>query len=86
MTLTFEIKPEVQAELVAQAQAFGVDVPTYAAALLEKALARPIVSERTHVSQEKFEETLNRIARFSNKIPVLPDKALGREGLYPDHD
>jgi hypothetical protein len=37
LTITLEIKPEVEAELAAQAAARGMDVPSYAASLLEKA-------------------------------------------------
>ena len=37
MTITLEIKPEVEAELAAQAAARGMDVLSYAAALVEKA-------------------------------------------------
>lgn len=41
MTITIEVKPEVEAELAAQAAARGMDMPAYAASLLEKA-AQPI--------------------------------------------
>jgi len=44
MTIRVEIKPEVQAELAAQAAARGMDVPTYAATLLEQA-AQPAPPE-----------------------------------------
>jgi hypothetical protein len=37
MTITIEIKPEVEAELAAQAAAKGMDVSAYAASLLEQA-------------------------------------------------
>ena len=37
MTITIDIKPEVEAELAAQAAARGMDVGTYAASLLEQA-------------------------------------------------
>lgn len=37
MTITIEIKPEIEAELAAQAAACGMNVPAYAAALLERA-------------------------------------------------
>ena len=37
MTITVEIKPEVEAELAAQAAARGMDVPSYVAILLEQA-------------------------------------------------
>lgn len=37
MTITIEIKPEIEAELAAQAAAKGMDVSAYAASLLEEA-------------------------------------------------
>ena len=37
MTITLDIKPEVEAELAAQAAARGMDVKEYAASLLEEA-------------------------------------------------
>jgi hypothetical protein len=40
MTITVEIKPEVEAELAAQAAARGMDVQAYAALLLEQ-VAQP---------------------------------------------
>ena len=85
MTITVDIKPEVQAELAAQAAARGLDVPAYAAAILEQA-ARPAPLEPKNRSLEEFEKTLDRIAQFSHKIPLLPDEAFSRENLYRDHD
>jgi hypothetical protein len=85
MTITVEIKPEVQAELAAQAAARGMDVPSYLATILEQA-AHPASLEPKNRSLEEFEKTLDRIAQFSHKIPVLPDEAFSRESLYQDHD
>jgi hypothetical protein len=48
MTITVEIKPEVQAGLAAQAAARGMDVPAYVASLLEQ-VAQP----EAPVSQEQ---------------------------------
>ena len=59
MTITVEIKPEVQAELAAQAAAHGLDVPAYAAAILEQA-AQPTPLEPKNRSLEEFEKTLDR--------------------------
>ena len=84
MTITINIKPEVEAELARQAAVRGMDVPEYATTLLEAA-ARPPRAEKSR-SLEEFEKTLDRIAQFSDKIPVLPDEALSRESLYQDHD
>jgi hypothetical protein len=85
MIITVEIKPEVQAELAAQAAARGMDMPAYAAVILEQA-AQPAPLEPKNRSFEEFEKTLDRIAQFSHKIPVLPDEAFSRENLYQDHD
>jgi hypothetical protein len=41
MTITVEIKPEVQSELATQAAVRGMDVPAYAATLLERAAQSP---------------------------------------------
>jgi hypothetical protein len=85
MTITIEIKPEVQAELAAQAAARGMDMPAYAAVILEQA-AQPTPLEPKTRSLEEFEKTLDRIAQFSHKIPILPDEAFSRENLYQGHD
>ena len=34
----------------------------------------------------QFGRTLKELAQFSMKIPLLPDEAFTREGLYQDHD
>lgn len=41
MTITLEIRPELQAELARQAAGHGMRVDTYAANLLEEAVALP---------------------------------------------
>jgi hypothetical protein len=41
MTLTVDIKPEVQAELARQAAASGMGIDAYAASLLQEAAHRP---------------------------------------------
>ena len=84
MTITINIKPEIEAELARQAEVRGMDVPAYAATLLEQA-AQPH-PDAANRSMEEFEKTLDRIAQFSHKIPVLPDEAFSRESLYQDHD
>ena len=85
MTIIVEIRPEVEAELAAQAAARGMDVPTYAATLLEGAAHMPFAVPK-RLSREQLEITLDEIAEFSHKIPSLPDEAFSRESLYQDHD
>ena len=84
MTITVDIRPEVQADLARQAAAQGRAVEAYAASLLEEAAHLPAGANR--LSQDRLEETLREMAQFSNKIPSLPDEAFARESLYRDHD
>jgi len=53
MTITIDIKPEVEAELAAQAAARGMDVGTYAASLLEQA-TQPADSPKPRKSLTDF--------------------------------
>jgi hypothetical protein len=84
MTITVDIAPEVQAELVRQATALGCPVEAYAASLLEGAVRPPAGAHR--LSPERLENTFREMAEFSDKIPALPDEAFTRESLYQDHD
>jgi hypothetical protein len=84
MTIIIDIKPEVQEELSRRAAAHGVDIGAYAASLLEEAAHVP-AGPKT-LSQSQLENTLQELAQFSHKIPLLPDEAFSRESLYEDHD
>ena len=84
MTLIVDIPDELMGKIAAEARVLGLDLPTYAATLIEQA-ARPVPGVNRLTKQE-LEETLDEIAQFSNKIPLLPDEALSRESLYQDHD
>jgi hypothetical protein len=84
MTITIEITPEVQAELSRQAAAHGVDISSYVATLLRDAVHRPAGFKIINESQ--LAKTLEEMAQFSHKIPLLPDEAFSRESLYRDHD
>jgi hypothetical protein len=85
MTITINIKPEIEAELARQAQVRGMDVTPYAASLLEDAAKRSQPPVDDH-SLEEFEKSLDRMAQFSDKIPALPDEAFSRESICRDHD
>ena len=85
MTITIKIKPEIEAELARQAEVHGMDVPAYAASLLEQA-AKPSQPHTNDHSLEEFEKSLDRMAQFSDKIPALPDEAFSRESIYRHHD
>jgi hypothetical protein len=84
MTIILDIKPEVQAELTRQAASHGVDLSAYATTLLEEAAHVPGGAKT--LSQGQLDNTLKELAQFSHKIPLLPEEAFSREGLYRDHD
>jgi hypothetical protein len=75
MTITLEIKPEVEAELAVQAAARGMDVSAYAASLLEQA-AHP-------AKQEPRKQTLSEFLMESplagSGIVIERDKDEGRD-------
>ena len=83
MSIIINIKPEAQAELTRQAAARGVQTEDYAAALLEEAVH--IGTEAKALTSDQLDRTLRELAQFSRKIPLLPDEAFTREGLYQDH-
>ena len=83
MEITINIGPEAKAELARQASVYGMELSAFAAILLEHIVRPRLKTSRT---MEEFEQTLDRIAQFSDKIPVLPDQAFSRENFYPDHD
>lgn len=84
MTITVDITPAVQAELVRQATAHGRAVEDYAASLFEEAVHLPTGASR--LSRDRLENTLREMAQFSHKITSLPDESFTRENLYRDHD
>lgn len=72
-------------ELVRRAQDLGMSLDAYIVSLLEQ-VAHTKPDQAQNQSIEEFERSLGRIAQFSSEIPVLPDEALSREGIYQDHD
>jgi len=84
MTITINIKPEVQEELGRRAAARGVDIGDYAATLLESATGLRVGTKALTMSQ--LENTLRELAQLSHKTPLLPDEAFSRASLYQDHD
>ncbi len=70
MTITIEIKPELEAELAAQAAAKGMDVSAYAASLLEQA-AQP--------RKQTLSEFLMNSPLAGSGINLERDKDTGRD-------
>lgn len=87
MTITVDVRPEVQAELKRQASQSGSQLEDYAASLLEAAvLTTPALEALPVNNKARIENLLRGMAQFSHKIPVLPNSAFSRDSLYQDHD
>jgi hypothetical protein len=84
MTLTIELLPEVEADMLAQAEAEGMSVGEYVQHLLSGQ-----VSARSVASKQSPEEWIRRfeawVASHSRTTVVLPDAAMEREAIYGDH-
>ena len=76
MTITVEIKPEVEAELAAQAAARGMDVSSYAASLLEKA-AQP--AEEQPKPKKSLVEFFRKSPLVGLELDLERDKDTGRD-------
>jgi hypothetical protein len=75
MTITIDIKPEVEAELEAQAAARGMDVKDYAASLLEEAAQ---VGDKSK-SKKNLVDFLRESPLVGVELTLERDKDTGRD-------
>jgi hypothetical protein len=86
MTITLDLKPEVEAGLKAQAQAAGLSLAQFLSRELEAiAPATPAQSQETPPAgsdqwEKEFDEWLDSFPQH----PVLNEEAFRRENWYPD--
>jgi hypothetical protein len=83
MTVRLELRPEIEANLAAQARARGVTLDVYLQNVVED-LARS-ESER-EVGVKRITVALDKLAELGRDTPELPDSALTRESIYKDRD
>jgi hypothetical protein len=77
MTLTIDLKPEVEAGLAAQARAKGVSVAEYVRSLLEQ-----FAQSVSQMTGEQRVHALHEWAKGFPQVPPLSDEAISRESLY----
>ena len=84
MTITLTFKPEIEAGLLAKAQARGMDLEEYLQAIVEhEALPRP---EQTAVSgQTPRQEAVRQMLEFGDKYHLSLDEPITRELLHEGH-
>ena len=83
MTLRLELNPEVEANLVAQAEARGVPLDAYLQRVIED-LGRSRPSPSTSLNDMR--RTLDMLADMGRGLVQLPPSAFTRESIYRDHD
>jgi hypothetical protein len=83
MTIHVELKPEIAAQLAAEASAQGLPLEKVAERLLQEALASRSVLQGT-LSVEKFHAMLKSLASGSEALPNLPTETFTRESFYED--
>jgi len=70
MTITVEVRPEVQAELARQAAAHGRAIEAYAASLLEEAVRLPADAHRPAFDKERAQAAGARIRELSKGVTL----------------
>jgi hypothetical protein len=83
MTVTLNLRPELEAGLLAQAQASGMTVEQYLLSVVEGAV-RPI-TEQT-LSAEERARAFEAWSAGHRRTPPLSDYAVSREGIYEGRD
>jgi hypothetical protein len=83
-----QITIDIPDELVAQAKARGLAPEVYVRSLIDGAagsspLPLPPPNHYPRIDTKTF---LRNMAKYSAKIPQLPDEAFTRESFYQDHD
>jgi hypothetical protein len=84
--IQIKLKPEIEARLVADAHAEGVEPSVYAGSLIERVYVHENGTRRPPRKPEDVRAWLDALAQFSDKIPQLPDEAFLRESFYQDHE
>jgi hypothetical protein len=70
MTITFDISPEVQAELARQAAAYGRAIEAHAASLLEEAVHLPAATKRPAFDKERAQAAGARIRELRKGVTL----------------
>jgi hypothetical protein len=84
MTITLHLKPEVEAGLLVQAQANGVEVDQYILSLVENAV-RPQPPSLTTDSQQARKDAVRRMIEFGGKQHLSLGESITRGLLHEDH-
>ena len=81
MTVKLELNPEIEAGLLAQAQARGLSLEAYLNQMIQD---QSPASDGPVLSAEEWEREFDAWVESFPDTPLIPDEALTRESMYPD--
>jgi hypothetical protein len=83
MTVTLNLKPELEAGLLAQAQADGKTLEEYLSSMVEEAV---MPATGNMLTPEQRAAAFEAWSRSHRPTPPLSDYAVSREAIYEDRD
>lgn len=83
MTITIKLKPEIEAELLAQAQANGMSLKDYLLSMVEGVA---LSASQKASSPDQRADAFEQWARNHRASPPLSDHAVSRESMYEGRD
>jgi hypothetical protein len=87
MTVNLDLRPEVEAQLVAQANAKGLSLQDYLKRMVElQASARAALTSVPAMSHEEWERGFEALIDSFPQQPVLSDEAISRDSIYTRED
>jgi len=84
MSISIELKPEVEERLEQEATAKGVSVESYVEELIEQQFSQPHIT--SNIGAEEIDLLLDSLAEGSEDRPVLTSEVYTRESIYQDHN
>lgn len=85
MTLTLELRPELEAKLEERARAAGQALDVYVEGVLERELGVDMDEVETREALKRLDEFEAAVARHPKGLPILSPEDLRREHIYePD--
>ncbi|MGB8770587.1 MAG: hypothetical protein WCC92_13280 [Candidatus Korobacteraceae bacterium] len=83
MTVTLNLKPEIEAELLAQAQSRGLTIEEYLLSVVEGTV---LPATQKALSAEERATAFEAWSASHRPTPPLSDYAVSREGMYEGRD
>ena len=87
MTVTLELKPEVEERIIAEARARGLSVEDYILHVLEGEVASDTATFSETATPEEWEKALLEWVNAARpEHPPLSDEAISRESIYRERE